>query len=734
MFQIINYFSRRSPKKHLSKNSTKWKLYILLALLNFMLTSCGGDAVTQSKNTTTPNQTSSVDSTPVRSLPIADTRPSILILHDSSGDWGYIGKEHAMLLENLLGHFDASIRTQPVTSYRAGQVNQYNTTFYLGTTYDEPAFHAEDSDARKNYDDFLNDVISTSSTVVWINHNLWKLAWNWPVNNGLKDFSGQFGFHYNGLINHQYNRIAYKGQDLNKGVVRFPNPGAVLDGCIEESDGKYDCSGELNKVKIDDPLKVITHASAYSTENALAGLTPYIIQSNNFWFVGDLPFLHHSVEDRYLAFADLLFDMLGEEQNSNTLNAIVRLDNIHPKTDPETLTDVLDYLESERIPYSMAISPLYVDNNDPSLNLTLNDSPIAEPLKKHHSNGLMSVVAHGLSHQWEGGDNPHSGISGDDFEFYKVSKNDDLSLNYENPLYSASDTAQRTLERLAKSRELLGESGLHSFAWTAPEYLAAESDYLIAQEQYPVHYGRLHYFSPNGPDGRFVGQMFPYDIQHDRYDYNVIPENLGGIDPEPPTGYEVVTAEQILANADRLSVVRDHIASFYFDVTQPLLSLKQIIEGLQEREYRFIPPCALGYSCLSSIPEADQLYIDSRSSGKRLDAGANTANTSNDILLWRKTDSVSQAWSVISHENHYMQLKSTKGAKCIAAHSINQSGLEVSLKVCDSNDEHQLWKQYGSDIRNRGNGQCLDAANDNETIVTSACDNRESQQWQMHWE
>ena len=39
-----------------------------------------------------------------------------LILHDSGGSYGHIGPEHAVMLENLLGHFDLKMKTEPVTS------------------------------------------------------------------------------------------------------------------------------------------------------------------------------------------------------------------------------------------------------------------------------------------------------------------------------------------------------------------------------------------------------------------------------------------------------------------------------------------------------------------------------------------------------------------------------------------------------------------------------------------
>src|SRR5262245_51355160 len=62
----------------------------------------------------------------------------VLIFHDSAGPYGWIGRLHARMLANLLGHFDLSYRILPVESYRPGTLAQGGATFYLGNTFDNP--------------------------------------------------------------------------------------------------------------------------------------------------------------------------------------------------------------------------------------------------------------------------------------------------------------------------------------------------------------------------------------------------------------------------------------------------------------------------------------------------------------------------------------------------------------------------------------------------------------------
>lgn len=669
-------------------------------------------------------------SAPLRSLPVTASKARVLILHDSAGSWGYVGKEHAMLLENLLGHFDVTVRTQAITTYSAGQVNQYSATFYLGTTYDEPSFYPEDASEQRRYRDFLNDVINTSSTVVWVNHNLWQLSTLWPNPSGLDGLTSRFGFAYKGLVNHQYNRVMYKGADLGKAVVHFAHPGAVLDGCVEEASGQYACAPELNTIQVVDANQVQVHAQAYSTLQAEEGSTPYIVQSGSFWYVGDLPFLHHSIKDRYLAFADLLHDILGILPSDESNTALLRLDQIHPRSDPSQLNTLIDYLEGQQIPYAAAISPLYTDNSSAEDSLAIHDSDISAQLQQSVAPGLMSVVAHGLSHQWEGGSNPYSGITGEDAEFYSITSDHDHSVSYEGVIGDSQSSRMRTQKRLTQSRTLLENAGLTPFAWKSPFDMAGESDYLVAQESFPVYYGRVHYFSPQGPDGRYVGQMFPWLIERDRYHYRIVPENLGGTRSKVKTGYATRTAEDVLDDADHLAVVRGHLASVSFDINEPLSDLKTIVEGLQARGYQFEHPCVFGYQCSSSKTPGDYLRLDVL--GQAQSATADT--TSAAVFLDASGGHAAQSWMIHEIADGSVQLRSAVSRKCLSIDGSKAAGLAVAQRICNDSDTTQRWKLYGSEMRNRATGQCLDSLPSSGQLVSSLCNHSVTQQWQIRLE
>src|SRR5881296_2035915 len=93
------------------------------------------------------------------------TNNQVLILHDASGQYGWIGGLHARMLANLMGHFKLGVKFVPVDSYRPGDIERYRATFYLGSVFDNPLPAA-----------FKRDVMAATKPVCWFNFNLWQIA------------------------------------------------------------------------------------------------------------------------------------------------------------------------------------------------------------------------------------------------------------------------------------------------------------------------------------------------------------------------------------------------------------------------------------------------------------------------------------------------------------------------------------------------------------------------------
>src|SRR5438034_11505257 len=86
------------------------------------------------------------------------TQNRVLILYDATltQQSGKMGLIYAIMLRNLLGHFNLGVDISPVETYTAGKVESYLATFYFGSYYDNPVPTT-----------FLSDVNKTQKRVVW---------------------------------------------------------------------------------------------------------------------------------------------------------------------------------------------------------------------------------------------------------------------------------------------------------------------------------------------------------------------------------------------------------------------------------------------------------------------------------------------------------------------------------------------------------------------------------------
>lgn len=530
----------------------------------------------------------------------------VLVLYDGSSAYAHIGKSSAIMLQNLLGHFNVTVAVKPVTSYSAGEVAKQQATFYLGTTYDERSYHASGSKELNRYNQFLADVADSSAPVVWINYNLWQLDEQLATRG--QSLASRFGFSWAGVVNEGYNRVSYKETDLYKGVVPFANLGADVAGCTAEGDGKYACATELNKIVIENTNSTVVHAKTFSTINAAIEATPLITQSGNFWFVGDVPFTYAAEEDRYLVFADILHEVLNT-RIAEKHKALIRLEDVSAATDIDELQAVTGYLVASGIPFSVATIPWHFDGSKWT---RLAGSEVGRHLEQlvratsRNPAAKVSIVAHGKTHQSRFAANPYDSVSGSDFEFYRVTQNTDGSLTFVSPL--PEDSRLWAWSRMTGSALELSLSGLRAFAWEAPHYTASKNTYAGVRELYPIHYGRITYFADNEEKQDIVsslfhlrnlktkraitsinmlGQFFPYPIFRDQYGYKVVPENIGYYQPEPLAGYRPLLPADLIRHAEKALVVRDGYASFFYHPNLGTTGLREIVDGIHALGYSF---------------------------------------------------------------------------------------------------------------------------------------------------
>ncbi len=514
------------------------------------------------------------------------TAPKVLVLYDATTGTSYdkLGFAYAIMLRNLLGHFNAQVDLVPVSAYTAGKINAYDDTFYLGALYANPLPTA-----------FLNDAASTTKTLVWFKYNIWDLAWSSAYN-----FQATRGFSFSGLRGMNSVPSASSPSPGFFDTVQYKNLNFVKYYAYDSTNNVINADPDLGVTVVTDPTKASVPVSILNSVSK--EVAPYIVRSGNFWYVADMPFSYIGPRDRYLVLCDILHDMMGI-QHAASHKALVRLEDVGAMVNFTTMKTLSDYLAGAKIPFSVATIPHYKDPLGVYNNGVAQDIPLSQAttLKKSLDYALANggqLVMHGYTHQYDSMKNPNSGVSADDYEFWNIVQNTPV----------AEDSNAWALGRLDSGLGELSANGYNVFAWETPHYEASAIDSRSFVQRFNKTYQRAVYFTSDQPNffastGKdfAVGQIFPYPIGKDYYGQQIIPEDLGNVEYDistiDPTSNYNYTAQDILTNAQYALAVRDGYASFFFhpfwlepDLGVPgFQDFQTIINGITNMGYTWVP-------------------------------------------------------------------------------------------------------------------------------------------------
>jgi len=515
--------------------------------------------------------------------------PSTLVVYDTTGSWGWLGQLYAMGAANLASHF-GTITAEPVVNYQAGQVNNYDATIYIGSTYNEPIPQS-----------FLNDVVSTTHPVIWAADNVWQLA---GASGSAADtaFMAKYGWDPS---------TSYFDTTDNPTSVTYKNTTFTRNSLN---------GANILAPHITNPSLVTTLAQAKcaSTCASIAQSTgstfPWAVRSSNLTYIGEIPVSYINETDRYLIFSDLLFPALAPSATP-THQAMVRLEDVSPADNPATIKQFANYFYNNHIPFSVNVIPEYTDptgyfnNGVPVTETIAQDPQMITALKYVQSHGGV-LNEEGYTHQYSTIANPYTAVSGDDAEFYRAEcsttssppysfesttpgscKNTDTVV-WAGPLPGDSQTWAAS--RVSAGQSILKQAGLTASDWVTPHYFASAADYAAIDAQYKLGYERRTYVSgllsgqPLNYSETF-GQFFPYSV-NDVYGERVIPENLGDYEPTALNGNAVRTAQNIINEAQQNLAVTQGNASFFYNPNDGLSNLQTIVSGIQKLGYTFVSP------------------------------------------------------------------------------------------------------------------------------------------------
>jgi uncharacterized protein YdaL len=445
----------------------------------------------------------------------------VLVLYQPGPTENASGLGDARQLRQLLGHFRATATLEATDRYTAGQMRSFDITFLIGYTkaYTPPL-------------QLLSDIYTDKRRFVWLNTGLVEFAQTF-------DLTKRFGF----------------------AVERFDTTSGF--DSVQAGDTRF-TKGDpnANVLRVIDPGRCAVLATASTSRGRRT--IPYVVRSDDFWCVVDSPFSYATETDRYLYFADLLHDILGQDHPS-AHSALIRIEDTNPFSDPASLRHVADLLAARHIPFLVGVIPFYVDPATQT-RVAMSDKPDYVDALHYMMGHGGTIVMHGTTHQYKG-------ETATDYEFWDESGNRVLPM----------DSREYVERKLRDGITECLKNGVYPLLWETPHYGASTLDYAVIASHFSTAMEQRLVL-----DNLDDSQFFPFLIDSDMYGQRIYPENLGYVPLDPDPAKQQQAVDHILAAGKVNLAVRDGIVAAFFHPFVKLDYLAQIVDGIRALGYTFL--------------------------------------------------------------------------------------------------------------------------------------------------
>ncbi|MGM0897895.1 MAG: DUF2334 domain-containing protein [Bacillota bacterium] len=277
-----------------------------------------------------------------------------------------------------------------------------------------------------------------------------------------------------------------------------------------------------------------------------------------------------------------LFDFFDAEKSPP--KKLIRLEDIHPRSDPVLVKQVGDYLAERDIPYAVTVVPVYT-NPETGQRIHLSQAiELVDVLQEMQKNGA-SLIQHGYLHQYRADE------TGEGFEYWDV--------DHDRPIYQSNEDEVKLREDFASDEEYeefvqnvglpyeqthiynsivngvyeMTAEGLYPIAFEAPHYSMSQTGYKELSKYFTTYIGQIQ-ISDRTYDGTFVPvyESEPAGL----HGMKVIPETLGYINPDNPAA-----VDEMIEQADYTAQFSDSYLAFFY---HPYLGIETFEELMGKLE------------------------------------------------------------------------------------------------------------------------------------------------------
>ncbi|WP_088008534.1 polysaccharide deacetylase family protein [Indiicoccus explosivorum] len=307
---------------------------------------------------------------------------------------------------------------------------------------------------------------------------------------------------------------------------------------------------------------------------------------------GEWPLLYREGQTFFAAMTDVtgtaadvlgeaLFDFYGKKRREP--KKFLRLEDVHPKTDPDRLREIGDYLAERDIPYAITVIPVY-SNPETGKRVKLAQEPeLVDVLRDLQESGA-SIILHGYFHRYRDQE------TGEGSEYW--------DMEYDRPIYQAKDDRVYLREDFAADAEwdafvaegleferaYISESvrngvaeltalGLYPLAFEAPHYTMSQSGLAVLSEMFTTYVGEVQ-----TSDATYSGSYAPLFSSRPAqlHGMRAVPETLGYIRPGDPAA-----EEKMLGRAAYVSAFSDSWLALFYHPYLGLGRLENVLSGME---------------------------------------------------------------------------------------------------------------------------------------------------------